>query len=384
MRLPLALGAVVPALRVSSSAALADEPTPIARGPHVSGVVQKMAHQPGAPPSAVLSTCATPGATNWKANCHGTGRPVNETWIAPNPAGGDVDLLRRNPSSGAWTYFQIAGNSRKQFQDKPAIALSGSNVLVSWTQFGSCSGVNVPSPIKVAVFPQGASSVAPTTILSVPGSTNSQGSSIQGDGSGGFWIAWEEYPTPSSTIGSIKLVHYTGSFGTVQTISPAGFTDLPSPLPGFSFRDNSFPALTVVGGQPQVTWTSYDTGVGRAYLWTTTHAAAIVSNTGGSQFFPAITGDGSGGVFVSFSQINAGNPTYDQWVAHVTGAGTTTTKVSTASSFPNNDSFFSGQFIGDYNGITATAGTAHPSWTDIRGPDPNYPGFEMDAFVYSP
>ena len=87
---------------------------------------------------------------------------------------------------------------------------------------------------------------------------------------------------------------------------------------------------------------------------------------------------------MSYSQINAGNPTYDQWVAHVTGTGTTTTKVSTASSFPNNDSFFSGQFIGDYNGITSTAGVAHPSWTDIRGPDPNYPGFEMDAFVYSP
>ena len=139
-----------------------------------------------------------------------------------SPGGNGMELhLLRNPSTGAWTYFQIANNSRKQFQDKPAIALSGSNVLVSWTQFGSCSGVNVASPIKVAVFPQGASSVAPTTLLSVPGSTNSQGSSIQGDGSGGFWIAWEEYPTPSSTIGSIKLVHYTGTFGAVQTISPA-------------------------------------------------------------------------------------------------------------------------------------------------------------------
>src|ERR671933_612306 len=458
VRAPLALVTGVLAFAISSSAALGDEPTPMARGPHISGVVQKMAHQPGAAPITTLSTCATPGATNWKTNCHGTGRPANETWIASNPQGGyvagandynsyngqgqngfytsgdgktwndsgpidvfphntnngagdpglavdasgvvyysslffnfnncgvgGVELLRRNPSTGAWTYYQIANNSRKQFQDKPAIALSGSNVLVSWTQFGSCDGVNVPSPIKVAVFPQGVSSVAPTSILSVPGSTNSQGSSIQGDGSGGFWIAWEEYPTPSSTIGSIKVVHWSGgSFGTPQTISPAGFTDLPSPLPGFSFRDNSFPALAVVSGQPEVTWTSYDTGVGRAYLWTTTHAAQIVSNTGGSQFFPAITADGSGGVFVSYSQINAGTSTYDQWLAHVTAAGTTTTKVSTASSSPNSDSFFSGQFIGDYSGITATAGTAHPIWTDIRGPDPSYPGFEMDAFVYSP
>jgi hypothetical protein len=463
LRAPLAVVAAVLALCVSSAVALGgtrdDQPTPIARGPHISGVAQVLAHQPAAAAAAAApSTCSTPGATNYKTNCHGTGRPVNETWIAPNPAGGyvagandynsyngqgqngyytssdgktwtdagpidvfphnvnngagdpglavdssgvvyysslffnfnncsvgGVELLRRNPSTGAWTYFQIAANSKKQFQDKPAIALSGANVLVSWTQFGSCSGVNVPSPIKVAVFPQGASSVAPTTILSVPGSTNSQGSSIQGDGSGGFWIAWEEYPSPSATIGSIKLVHWSGgSFGVVQTISPAGFTDLPSPLPGFSFRDNSFPALAMVAGQPQVTWTSYDTGVGRAYLWTTTHPAAVVSNTGGSQFFPAIAADGSGGTYVSYSQINAGTQSYDQWVSHVTSTGTTTTKVSTASSFPSNDAFFSGQFIGDYSGMTATAGTAHPIWTDIRGPDPNFSGYEMDAFVYSP
>jgi hypothetical protein len=458
LRAPLAVVAAGLALAVSSSAALADEPTPIARGPHISGVAQATNHQPaGAAAAQPPSTCSTPGGTNYKTNCHGTGRPVNETWIASNPLGGyvagandynsyngqgqngyytssngtswtdagpidvfphnpnngggdpglavdgsgvvyyssiffnfnsctvgGVELLRRNPSTGAWTYWQIAANSKKQFQDKPAIALSGSNVLVSWTQFGSCSGVNVPSPIKVAVFPQGSSSVPPTAILSVPGSTYSQGSSIQDDGTGGFWIAWEEYPSATATIGSIKLVHYTGSFGTPQTISPAGFTDLPSPLPGFSFRDNSFPALAVVGGQPQVTWTSYDTGVGRAYLWTPTQAATIISSTGGSQFFPAITGDGSGGVFVSYSQINTGTSTYDQWLSHVTGAGTTTTKVSTASSFPNNDAFFGGGFIGDYSGITATAGTAHPIWTDIRGPDPNYPGFEMDSFVYSP
>jgi hypothetical protein len=458
VRAPLALVTGVLAFAISSSAALGDEPTPMARGPHISGVVQKMAHAPSAAPITTLSTCATPGATNWKTNCHGSGRPVNETWIASNPQGGyvagandynsyngqgqngfytsgdgktwndagpidvfphntnngagdpglavdgsgvvyyssiffnfnncgvgGVELLRRNPSTGAWTYYQIAANSRSQFQDKPAIALSGSNVLVSWTQFGSCSGVNVTSPIKVAVFPQGASSVAPSTILSVPGSTYSQGSSIQGDGSGGFWIAWEEYPSATATIGSIKVVHYSGGvFGTPQTISPTGFKDLPSPLPGFSFRNNSFPALAVVSGQPRVTWTSYDTGVGRAYLWTPTQAATIVSNTGGSQFFPAITGDGSGGVFVSYSQINAGTSTYDQWVSHMTGTGTTTTKVSTASSFPNNDAFFSGQFIGDYSGMTATAGTAHPIWTDIRGPNPNYSGFEMDAFVYAP
>jgi hypothetical protein len=185
-------------------------------------------------------------------------------------------------------------------------------------------------------------------------------------------------------VGSIKLAHYTGSaWGTPQTISPAGFADLPSPITGFSFRDNSFPALAMVAGQPQVVWTSYDSGVGRAYLWTTAHAATTVANSGGSQFFPSISADGSGGAFIAYSQINAGTQTYDQWLAHVSSTSTTT-KVSTASSSPNSDAFFSGQFIGDYNGITAVGGTAHPIWTDIRGPEPNYSGYEMDAMEYAP
>src|ERR687886_2494028 len=91
LRAPLAVVAGVLAFAVSSSAALADEPTPIARGPHISGVAQRLAHQPAsAAAAAAPSTCATPGATNWKTNCHGTGRPVNETWIASNPLGGKV------------------------------------------------------------------------------------------------------------------------------------------------------------------------------------------------------------------------------------------------------------------------------------------------------
>jgi hypothetical protein len=432
--------------------ALADQPTPIVRGAHVSGFVRAgAATAPGAAASTTVS-CTTPGDGNYKVNCHGTGRPVNETWIAtngstfvagandynsyngqgqngyywstdaitwndagpidvfphnPNNAAGDpglaigssgvvyysslffnfhncnvggVELLRRSPSTGTWTFTQIAANSRSSFQDKPAIAIDDSFVYESWTQFGSCTGVNVTSPIKVAIFPTGSSSVAPTTVLSVPGSTFSQGSSIKADGAGGFWIAWEEFPSASATVGAIMLAHFNGTgWNTPATISPTTFTDLPSPLPGFSFRNNSFPALAVVNGSPKVVWTSYDTGVGRAYLWEGTKASAI-HKRGGSQFFPAIYPDGSGGVFVAFSQVNlpvslsaTGDNSYDQWLVQ----GSTVTRVSTASSFPNQDKFFSGRFIGDYNGLAG----AHPIWTDIRGPDPNFATFEMDGMV---
>jgi hypothetical protein len=60
------------------------------------------------------------------------------------------------------------------------------------------------------------------------------------------------------------------------------------------------------------------------------------------------------------------------------------TKVSTASSFHNKDNFFSGQFIGDYNGLaTDASGGAHPIWTDIRGPRPLLQHLGMDAMTAS-
>jgi hypothetical protein len=287
--------------------------------------------------------------------------------------------LRRNPRTLTWSYIQIAANSSGDFQDKPAISADSSQVVVSWTHFV----FGASSPIEVAVF-----STDPFTggfrMLSVPGSTNSQGSTIAADGNGGFWVAWEEF----ASTRSIMLAHWDGaSWNTPQTISPASFTDLPSPLPGFQFRDNSYPALTLVNRKPRVVWTSNDSGTGRAYLWTAKsagHAAAgslsTVANLGGDQFFPAVVPDGSAGVDVSFSQVNAARTGYDQFLVDVRPGGPprSPSQVSTATSFPNNDSFFFGFFIGDYNGLVVSNRKPHPIWTDIRGP-----GYQMDAMVYT-
>jgi len=289
---------------------------------------------------------------------------------------GGLELARRDPRGGTWTYYQIAPNSDAQFQDKPAIMQDERNVFVSWTQYGSCSGVGVTSPIKVAAFTGGSTSVPPKRILSVPGSTYSQGSAMASDGRGGFWITWEEYPSSSAPIGSIMLAHFRqhGGWAAPQRISPARFTDLPSPLPGFSFRDNSFPMIAVVAHQPNVVWTSYDTGVGRCYLWSS-GSVKKVSDSGGDQFFPAIAADSVGALAISFSQTKASDSSYDRYLSF----NGSVTIVSTASSFPNSDPFFGGAFIGDYEAITTLGGTAHPIWTDVRGPS-----FAQNAMVYSP
>ena len=100
-----------------------------------------------------------------------------------------------------------------------------------------------------------------------------------------------------------------------------------------------------------------------------------VSDSGGDQFFPAIAADSTGALAISFSQTNASDSSYDRYLSF----NGSVTKVSTASSFPNSDPFFLGTFIGDYEAITTLGATAHPIWTDVRGPS-----FAQNAMVYSP
>jgi hypothetical protein len=425
---------------------------PLVGGAHISSVARPEAQGTAlrGSPRAPATTCSTPGAGNYRADCNTTGRAVNETWIADNgtsfvagandynswngnadlgyytssdgktwtdngpldlfPHGtntaagdpglaidaagvvyysgiyfdyndcavGGVELARKDPSSGSWSYYQILPNSNTpRFQDKPAVMQDGRHVFVGWTEYhGSfCTGFTDIYPLHIAVFAPGPASNPPIKVLSVPGSTNSAGVALSSDGRGGFWVTWEEFPTPTSLAGTIKLNRWRpgGGWGATQTISPPGFTDLPSPLPGFVFRDNSFPMIATALGKPKVVWCSYDTGVGRTYLWSS-GTVTTVSNSGGDQFFASIAADSSGGLAISWSQTNQANGSFDQYLSYGS-----VSKISTASSFPNSDPFFGGTFIGDYNATTIRGTTPHPIWTDIRGPS-----FWQNAMVYSP
>jgi len=439
---------------VATGASATSRPKPIARGGHTSGIARPGARLSARRPAVPSATCSQPGATNYMADCHSTGNPVNETWIASNGAGlvagandynsyngnadlgyytspdgktwtdngpldlfpegtnhaagdpglavdqagvvyysgiyfdyvdcnvGGVELARQDPATGSWSSYQIRANSDTEFQDKPAVAVDRRHVYVSWTHYGSCTGVGVTSPIKIAVFPVGSSSGPPIGILSVPGSTYSQGSAIVADKNGGLWVAWEEFPSSSATTGSIWLAHWRGpraGWAAPFQITDSNFKDLPSPLPGFAFRDNSFPAIAIHNGSPNVVWCSYDTGVGRCYWWVS-GAYVALSDTGGDQFFPSIVVDTNAQFSFSWSQTNQATQTYDQYLR----VNATVTKISTASSHPNQDNVFGGAFIGDYNGIARIGTTAYPIWTDLRRNDPLYGGKAEDAIVYAP
>jgi hypothetical protein len=276
---------------------------------------------------------------------------------------GGVELARRDPVTGSWRSTQIAANSKTALQDRPALAVDASSVYFAWTRFDSCQGEDGPSHLQVALLPTGSAPAAPTSVLDVPGSTFSQGAAIGADGKRGFWLAWEEYPDASATDGWIELAHWSPAAGWNEpvTISPPGFRDLPSPLPGFHFTTDSAPALTVVRGRPLVVWASSDSGVGRVYLWSANGVRAV-DHTGGDQLLPAIAPDGRGGAAISFSRVDRRRKS----LARVLTTGGRTRTVSSKPSYPNGDAFFSGRFIGDYTGMAVLGRSPVPIWTDLR------------------
>lgn len=164
--------------------------------------------------------------------------------------------------------------------------------------------------------------------------------------------------------------------------------DNPSPLPGASFRDNSFPNADIGSdGKLYVVWTDYTNGHGVVKLATSTNSGATWSVqtagnvSGRSAFYPAVAVDGSD-VFIGFNAIDdkpagtapgTGVVSYDAYYVLDTGSGFgAPVKISTSSD-PDASSTngLTAQFLGDYNGADiGSNGTFWFTWTDTRDGDP--------------
>jgi len=161
----------------------------------------------------------------------------------------------------------------------------------------------------------------------------------------------------------------------------------PSPLPGASFRDNSFPQADIDGsGNLYVVWTNYTSGHGVVKLakstnqgasWTVSTAANVASR---SPFYPAVATSGAN-VFIGFNALDdvsagtapgAGVVHYDAYYVLSQNGGASfggAVKISATSSDPDAASTngLTSQFLGDYNGAAAGSnGTFWFSWTDTR------------------
>src|SRR5262249_37129037 len=186
-----------------------------------------------------------------------------------------------------------------------------------------------------------------------------------------------EATTSSGDAVAFAVSHNGGTTFTTKLIAP--INDIPSPLPGATFRDNSFPALAGAGSTRR--------GVGPNWTGPAADVVSMPSANGGTPWSPPTAiGGGPGDQFSPWIAARHGT-VYASWFNRasgdtytIAGAASTTggatwsapATLSTATSNVQAGNEFSfphcaPNFIGDYNGITVDAnGSGHALWTDIR------------------
>ena len=316
---------------------------------------------------------------------------------------GDLITVSRSSDEGAtWSDPVLATDKDNpaDFNDKDAIWVDKSptsrfsgNVYVSWTLFIGKPGR--AAPIMFSRSNDGGKTFSPADKLSPSYNNNSiggrQGSTIRTDASGNIFVVWESGVTINGTKTSAQVFAESTdggvSFSKPAVISP--IVDLPSPLPGASFRNDSFPTVDIdqVSGAIYVAWADYRNGRGQVMLSKSTDgganwspASVVLDVTGRSTFFPgvAVSPDGTK-VTVATQALDAvpagtkpgaGVVRYDSYITEsVRGAAFgSPLKISTASSDPDGSSTNSlgAQFQGDYNTLISDNAHAWFIWTDAR------------------
>lgn len=321
------------------------------------------------------------------------------------PTKEQLGLFYSDDNGSTWT-GPIVVSSRDNpvtFNDKIALTTDTNssspffgNVYVSWTLFkgnGNFGESNTfsPEPIALATSTNGGQSFSKLVTLSQSANAGTvggrQGSSPEVAPNGDVYVFWSGSSHHESAILGARSTNGGRTFAKPFVVSPSN--DNPDPLPGSSFRDNSFPNADVgSNGTLYVTWTDYTSGHGVVKLATSTNRGASWSVetaadvTGRSAFYPAVAVDGTN-VFIGFNALDdvpAGTPpgagvvTYDAYYVLDTGSGFgSPVKISATSSDPDASSTngLTAQFLGDYNGAdVGSNGTFWFTWTDTRNGDP--------------
>ncbi|GEM_PF-2771109 len=355
------------------------------------GLVRANAANPGPYESAGDPVVAAgPSGTFWYANL-----AFNRTDNANS-----VAVSRSTDSGASWTTSYVLQTSAAQgatlFNDKEWIGADPRNAsvaYVTWTQFHSTtSGHTTRSNIVISKTTDGGAS------WSAPGNVSpyryNQGSVVQVDANGVVRVVYE-----ALAHGRDVIAYSVSSDGgkTFQTKILAVDNDILSPLPGASFRDNSFPAFAMNGSTLHIVWSNWNgSNADVVYLRSTDGGAtwsapATIAGGTGDQFFPWVAAN-AGKVYVSYFNRGGGGDSYTisvvasttngaSWTPQVAvSSATSTVSDGNAFGFPN----CAYSFIGDYSGVAVGGdGVAHPLWTDIRiGNDPSGPtGADQDPFT---
>jgi hypothetical protein len=314
--------------------------------------------------------------------------------------------VSRSDDKGATWSGPVVATSRTgpvDFNDKPAIWADADpssphfgTVYVSWTLFIGNPTLNFgeantfsPSPIVIAHSTDGGLTWSKPVRLTSAQNTfpvgGRQGSTVRTAPDGTVYVFWDGAINLQSAVMGARSTNGGVSFGRPFRVSFK--SDNPSPLPGASFRDNSFPMADVdANGNVFVTWTDYNSTSGHGVVklarstnggasWSTSTAANV---SGRSPFFPAVATSGSN-VFIGFNAIDdvaegtdpgAGVVSYGAYYVLSSNGGASfgsPALVSGSNSDPDAASTngLTGQFIGDYNG--ADAGSDGAFWFSFTG-----------------
>ncbi len=325
---------------------------------------------------------------------------------SPFPLGELLAVAHSDNKGATWSTPVLATTKDNpvDFNDKIAIWADANpsspffgNVYVSWTLF-----IGPPAhaePIAFARSTDGGQTFQPTQKLTPaynsPARPGRQGSVVRTGPDGTVYVFWEDSFTRQSVIRGARSLDGGATFS--RPFFVANVNDLPSPFPGASFRTNSFPMVDVdqsagTFGRLFIVWGDFTSGTTSGHsvvkiaissnggsTWTVSTAADVTSR---SAFYPAVAVDPTDGtkVFIGFNAIDdetfgtapgAGVVSYDAYYVLSTDSGSSfgaPVKISAAPSDPDSSSTNSlrTQFLGDYNGASASSAAAWFSWTDSR------------------
>ena len=364
----------------------------------------------GDPNLAVGPALGSDGKFSW---ANGSVTYYGNLAFAASGAGVPAMAVSRSPDDGAsWKAPVIVSSSSANpvdFNDKDYVWADANpkspffgNVYASWTLFignGNFGKSNTfePEPIVFARSTDGGQTWS--HIIRLTQSANNgavggrQGSAIRTGPDGTVYVFWEGSLNRHSE--QLVAVSHDGGTSFGRPLPVAAVNDIPSPLGGSSFRDNSFPSADVnqQTGALYVVWANEEGTAPTALIkftesddgglsWSaprTVGGAAGVANA----FFPSVAASPDGmHVFVGWpAQTWKANGTppgagvvkqFAAFRVRTSGMWGNAQLLSTAFGDPDGSSTNSlaAQFLGDYATAVANNTTAWFTWTDTRNETP--------------